>query len=304
MSDMSRRSFIKGSILASAAGAIAAKVEGQDAVPQGNKSTSPRISCIPILFFADMLQTKTMSVENWIRMASKLGLDGIEMYEPYLAGWKEDYLRRLSDTVHHAGLAVSMLTSYANFSDSDPAIRIGQVSNVKRAVNAAVTFKTNIVRITAGRWVDGISLDTTLSNVAGGIKECLDYAESRGVMLALEDHPQIGTKITHFMRILELVGDDRLKVNLDTSNPMVSGDNAVDLVELVKDRVVHVHASDRNKDLEHTVEGSGAVDFPGIFRILRRAGFANWISLEAGGTKGEESIRQGMEYINRTWGSA
>jgi sugar phosphate isomerase/epimerase len=250
-----------------------------------------------------MLQTKTMSVEEWIKMASKLGLDGIEMYEPYLTNWKADYLSRLSDTVHNAGPAVSMFTSYADFSNADPPIRTAQVSNVKRAVSAAVAFKTNIVRITAGRWIDGISLDKTLSNVAGGIKECLDHAESRGVMLALEDHPQIGTQITHFMRILELVGDLRLKVNLDTSNPMVSGDNAVELVKLVKSRVVHVHASDRNKDLEHTVAGSGAVDFPGIFTILKRAGFAGWISLEAGGTKGEENIRQGMEYIKRTWGS-
>ena len=303
MSDMSRRSFIKESILASAAGVVAAKVEGQNAAPQGNRRTIPPISCIPLLFFPDMLQTRTMSVEEWIKMASKLGLDGIEMYEPYLTNWKADYLSRLSDTVHNAGLAVSMFTSYADFSNADPPIRTAQVSNVKRAVNAAVAFKTNIVRITAGRWIDGISIDKTLNNVAGGIKECLDYAESRGVMLALEDHPEVGTQITHFMRILELVGDHRLKVNLDTSNPMVSGDNAVDLVELVKDRVVHVHASDRNKDLEHTVAGSGAVDFPGIFTILKRAGFAGWISLEAGGTKGEESIRQGMEYIKRTWGS-
>jgi sugar phosphate isomerase/epimerase len=84
---------------------------------------------------------------------------------------------------------------------------------------------------------------------------------------------------------------------------MVSGDNAVELVKSVKSRVVHVHASDRNKDLEHTVAGSGAVDFPGIFTVLKRAGFGSWVSLEAGGTEGEESIRKGMEYIKRTWGS-
>jgi sugar phosphate isomerase/epimerase len=304
MPNICRRSFIKGSILASAIGVIAARVEGQNAAPQGNRRTTPPISCIPILFFTEIIERKTMSVEDWIRIASKVGLDGIEMYERYLASWKADYLSRLSDTVHNAGLAVSMFTSYADFSASDPGIRTVQVSNVKRAVNAAVTFKTSIVRITAGSWIEGISLDKTLSNVAEGIKECLDYAESRGVMLALEDHHQIGTKIAHFMRILELVGDPRLKVNLDTSNPMVSGDNAVDLVKLVKDRIVHVHASDRTKDLEHTVEGSGVVDFPSIFTVLKRAGFGSWISLEAGGTKGEESILEGMEYIKRTWRSA
>ena len=77
----------------------------------------------------------------------------------------------------------------------------------------------------------------------------------------------------------------------------------MELAELVKDRVVHVHASDRDKDLAHTVEGEGAVDFPGIFRILKAAGFDGWISLESGGNKGSEGIRQGMEYVKSVWSS-
>ena len=35
-----------------------------------------KVSCIPICFFRDILQTKTMSIEDWIKMASELGLDG------------------------------------------------------------------------------------------------------------------------------------------------------------------------------------------------------------------------------------
>ena len=106
------------------------------------------------------------------------------------------------------------------------------------------------------------------------------------------------------MRILELVDDDRLKVNLDTSNPMVSGDSSVELTELVKDRVVHVHASDRGRDLEHTVEGEGLVDFPSIFASLKKAGFDGWISLESGSDKGRKGIRQGMEYVKRVWNNS
>jgi sugar phosphate isomerase/epimerase len=300
-----RRTFIHESILAFATGVIASKAEAQNVAPKGNKSTSPPISCIPILFFRDMIATRTMSVEDWIRMASRLGLDGIEVFDLFLTSWEAGYLSKLSDTIHKAGLAVSQFTtSNLDFSNSAPAIRTSTFSNVKRAVNAAVVFKTNTVRITAGKWIDGISRDNILNNIAQGIKECLDYAESRAVMLALEDHPEIGTKITDFMRILELVGDNRLKVNLDTSNPMVSGDNAVELVKLVKDRVVHVHASDRNKELVHTEVGAGAVDFPGIFRILKEAKFGGWISLEAGGTKGGGSIQRGMQYVKRTWASA
>ena len=54
--------------------------------------------------------------------------------------------------------------------------------------------------------------------------------------------------------------------------------------------------------LEHTVIGEGAVDFPAIFRTLKReADFDGWISLEAGGTRGEDGIRQGIDYVKQTW---
>ena len=75
-----------------------------------------KISCIPICFFRDIIQTRTMSVESWIEMASELGLDGIEMYKWYLTSWEEDYISGLSHAVRDAGLEVSMFTSYADFS--------------------------------------------------------------------------------------------------------------------------------------------------------------------------------------------
>ncbi len=262
-----------------------------------------KISCIPVCFFQEILYAKTMSVEDWIKMASELELDGIEVYEQYLTSKDESEIARLSDEIRSAGLEISMFTSYADFSSPEPKIRAEQVSHAEQVVDMAVAFGTDIVRMTAGSWIEGISQDEVLSNIASGFRECLDYAESRNVALALEDHPEVGTKITDFMRILELVDDDRLKVNLDTSNPMVSGDNAVDLAELVKDRIVHLHASDRDKDLGHTIEGEGEVDFPGVFRILKKAGFDGWISLETGGNKGKEGIRQGIDYVKGVWDS-
>ncbi len=260
-----------------------------------------QLSCIPICLFKELLQDKTLSLKDWINMAAELGLDGIEMYEPYLASWDESYMAKLADSVYDVGLQISMFTSYSNFSSPDIARREQETAHVKQAVDAAVTFRTNIVRLTAGSWIDGLSQDEVLQNIADGLRGCLDYAAEKQVMLALEDHPVVGTKINDFMKILELVDDERLKVNLDTSNPMVSGDNSVDLVRLVADRVVHLHASDRLKDLQHCREGTGEVDFEGVFRVLKSAGYDGWISLEAGGKNGKEDIRMGIEYIRKIW---
>jgi len=263
-----------------------------------------KTSCIPICFFSRMLNEKSLSLEDWIRMAADIGLDGIEMYKPFLESLEDEaYLRRASDAVRDAGLAVSMFTSYAELSSPDEAEQRRQMDSIRKDVELAEVFDTDIIRMTCGRWPDGISRDDTLRTVADGLRRAVAVAAESGVTIAVEDHPDVGTKIEDFLEILELVNDERLKVNLDTSNPMVSGQSATDLAPHVAERVVHVHVSDRHADGAHSVTGEGAVDFPTIFRILYEAGFDGWLSMEAGGPPETESIERGLDYLRKTWAS-
>lgn len=263
-----------------------------------------KLSCIPICLFDHLVNTRRLTLRDWVRMAVELGLDGIEMYKPYLECHDEATMQRASELIHEHGLAVSMFTSYGELAQPEPSKRAEQIASIRADIDAAVIFRTSIVRMTAGSWHDGITHDENLKFVAMCLKESLDYAEGRGVSIALEDHPEIGVAIADFMRILELVDDERLKVNLDTSNPMVAGDDPVELTERVKSRVVHVHVSDRADDLSHQVIGEGVVDFPAIFRILKSVGYDGWLSLEAGGAKGVAGIQKAIAYVRNTWASA
>ena len=258
-----------------------------------------KVSCIPICFFQDIIRTGRMSLSEWIEMAADVGLDGIEVYRPYLDSPDRSRLAALAEEIGQAGLEVSMYTSYGDLAVASEAEQ--QIELVRGDVDAAVALGTGIVRVTAGRWPDDCSPEEALRNVAECLRQSLGYAEDQGVALALEDHPEIGTKNQDFIRILELVDDERLKVNLDTSNPMESGDSPVALAELVGDRVIHVHASDRDEELEHQVVGEGCVPFREIFAVLQSAGFDGWISMEAGGTKGKQGIVEGLRHVRETW---
>ena len=262
-----------------------------------------KLSCIPICLCDDILTGK-MPLSEWIGLAADLGLDGIEMYRdfPRVAG--DRTLEQLADEVDQAGLEVSMYTSYGELAAPSEAQRRKQAQSLSADVDTAVALRTHIVRVTAGSWPEGVSREDALRNVADCLKRSLDYAEHKRVMLALEDHPQIGTSVGDFTGILDLVNDHRLKVNLDTSNPMLSGDSPVELAQRVKERVAHVHASDRDEQLEHAVSGEGCVPFREIFSVLKSASFDGWISLEAGGTKGREGISKGLRHIRDAWESA
>lgn len=265
-----------------------------------------KISCIPLCFSKEIKKDKTMSVEDWIRMAVELNLDATEIYEPYIRNLDADGMARLSDTVHEAGLEVSMYTPESNF--SNPAEREESIAHLKRCVDAALIFKTNIVRITAASHtlVGAVSIergekrDAAIESIADGLKGCLDYAEDNQVMLALEDHPAVGTNIADFMKMLELIDDERLKVNLDTAN--VRNTTTVEFTERVADRVVHTHISELLDNTHGVIIGKGEVDFKGVFGVLKSHGYDGWISLEQlSGDK--EDLHFSIEHIRSVWNS-
>ena len=257
-----------------------------------------RFGCIPLNFYKQIARDKTMTYEDWIKMAVGLGLDGIEIYEPWIRGTDAPGMATLADAVHTAGLQASMYTSEPNL--CNPAEREAGVAYIRDAVDAALIFKTDIVRVVSGHGSEGLELEVCLQSIADGLKASLDYAEEKQVRLAFEDHWDIGTNLKDFMRILELVADDRLMVNLDTAN--VGSQDIVEVTGLVKDRVVHTHCSELLGGKHGVVIGKGDVDFRGIFTILKNNNYDGWISLEALAGD-EEDLRFSVGFIKDTWNS-
>jgi sugar phosphate isomerase/epimerase len=240
-----------------------------------------------------------MCNEDWIKMAVELGLDGTEIYEPFVEDLDASGMARLADVVHDAGLQVSQYAIESHL--CNPEQQVQEIAHVKRAVDAAVIFRTNIVRVVSGRGSKGLNPEDVLQSVADGLRGCLDYAEEKQVMLAFEDHFSVGTKIDDFMKILELVNDERLKVSLDTAN--ATNGTAVDLAKLVAPRVVHTHVSDRKGDDHFIVVGQGDMDFEGVFRELKKAGYDGWLSLEVF-VGGKENLQFSIEQIRNAWNRA
>jgi sugar phosphate isomerase/epimerase len=272
-----------------------------------------KLSCIPVFFFDPAIpRDKTMSSEDWLSVAVDVGLDGTEVFEGSFAGrWKDPSdvgeVVKFTDAVKDAGLAISMYSIENNF--ANPAEREQVTERVKRAVDAAVLLKTNILRVTAGQhhseeelaYIRNADRDDVVRSCVEGLKGCLDYAEEKQVMLALEDHLSVGWDLEEFTRILDLLDDERMKVNLDTSN--VHPDTVVELARRVADRVVHLHVKDRLNNDHGIVIGTGEVDFKGIFRHLKNAGFDGWMSLEAL-RGGKNELQTGVNNIRNAWDSA
>ena len=262
-----------------------------------------KLGAIPILYF-DRIARGEMRPEDWYAEAADVGLDGVELYDRFVGEWSEDSVARQAEAIRGAGLEVSMYTTYCDFAPRDPALRAVQREQVLRGICSASLAGAGLVRVVAGNWVASQEREETLRLVAEGLRGCLDATEEHGVVLAFEDHPVIGTDPRDFFRILELVDDERLRVNLDTSNPMESGASVLDLLPQLAPRVVHVHASDRAADLSHVVTGTGVVPLAEVFGHLRSVGFSGFVSMEIGGPPERSSVEASAANVRRLWAGA
>ncbi len=286
-----RRDFLK------IAGA-SALATGLATAPQADAASGyiKGFSCIPLNFYKQLGTDKTMSFEDWVQMAVEFGLDATEVYDPFIKGRDAAGREKLSDHIHEAGLKVSQFTIESNLCNKED--HAETIPHIKRSIEKAKVFRTNIVRVVSGHGSKGLVHEDVLENIADGLRAGLDYAEENKITLAYENHWGVGTNLKDYMRILALVGDDRLKVNLDTAN--VPTHETLELARRVAHRVVHTHISELKDEKHGAVIGRGDVDIRGVFEILKGVGYNGWISLEPL-SGGKEDLRFSVNHVKKEW---
>jgi inosose dehydratase len=131
------------------------------------------------------------------------------------------------------------------------------------------------------------------------VQAVAEHMGARGVRLAFHHH--MGTAVqsaADIDRLLALTGP-AVGLLLDTGHATYAGIDPLDLARRHAGRIVHVHCKDvRRPVLEavlaggrsflgsvldgvFTVPGDGSVDFPPVLRVLRAAGYAGWLVVEA-----------------------
>jgi inosose dehydratase len=134
------------------------------------------------------------------------------------------------------------------------------------------------------------------------LRHLADYAEDRGVRIALEIHegPTRNGKLA--AEFLDGVDHPNVGVNYDTGNVYYYNDDIdpVDDIRHIADRVVHVHLKDTTGgkgEWQFCALGEGRVRFPKIIPTLQSVGFTGPYSLEVEGMQGEDLNREG--YMDR-----
>ena len=263
-----------------------------------------QIAAFPKCYMDDLCVTRRLSVFDWIAMASTLGVEGLEMYPGFFTSFDRAYLSEVRAALRGHNLVMPMLCASPDFTQPDPAARRAAVEAHRGMIDLVAYFDApapRTCRVLSGQRRPEISEDDGVAMVVECIERLLPYAAERGVILAMENHykdnywtyPEFAQHLGVFRRIVEAVDSPHFGVNYDPSNAILAGEDALEVLEAVKHRVVSMHASDRGLLLGYTLEhlraqeeglgyasilrhgeiGTGLNDYPAIFRVLREVGF-------------------------------
>jgi sugar phosphate isomerase/epimerase len=283
-----------------------------------------KLAAFPKCFMDQLVVERTMTVFDWIEMAAELPIDGLELYEGFLQRLEETYLDTVCLALERRQLAMPMLCCSCDFTRPDAGERRREVQREKKMIDVTARLGGGFCRVLSGQRRPGVTREQGVRWVLECLRELLDYAAEKRVVLAMEnhykdnywDHPEFAQKQEVFLEIVGKIESPWFGVQYDPSNALVAGEDPVALLERVKSRVVTVHASDRYVKPGHTLEelraqedsrgyaailshgvvGKGLNDYQKIFQILRQAGFQGWVSIEDG-LNGLEEIRASAEFL-------
>lgn len=289
------------------------------------------IAAFPKCYMDELCVTHSLSLFDWIEMGATLGVEGLELYPGFFASMERDYLAQVKQALQRHALLMPMLCASPDFTQADPQARRAEVKRHRTYIDLVAYFDApapRTCRVLSGQRRPEISLDDGVAMTVECISSLLPYAAQRGVILALENHykdgywthPEFAQHLAVFRRIVEAIDSPWFGVNYDPSNAILAGEDPLEVLEAVKDRVVSMHASDRGLAPGHTIEelrrqedtvgyaailrhgevGTGLNDYPTIFRILRHAGFDGWVSIEDG-MNGLEEIRRSAAFLRRVY---
>lgn len=286
----------------------------------------PQLAVFPKAFMQALCKDGSMQLEEWIELAVALDVDGLEWYAGFLQMADERNWPIFRRMVEDHGKSIPMMCCSPDFTHPDKAFREKEIAKEKRWIDMTYALGGSYCRVLSGQRRPELSKAEGVKLAAECIEACLPYARERNITLILENHykddfweyPEFAQQSDVFCALVNAIDDPNFGVNYDPSNTYLAGEDPLELLQLVKHRVVTMHASDRYlkegtiedlrkeeggaagyaKRLSHGEIGKGLNDYDAIFSTLKGVGFDSWISIEDG-VDGMDQLRRSVAFLRK-----
>ena len=216
-------------------------------------------------------------------VAEEIGLEGLQVsfsnpgseYDLRDPKVREQYYRRIDETgIRLASLGMGILNQNALATHPEAIGWVGDAIDTMAAMHREQPDKaTNICLLAFFGNGDINGKPELMDAVIEKLKTVSGRAEDSGVILGIESY----LSADDHLKIIDGVGSSAIQVYYDSANSLAKGyDIYEEVVQIGAERICQVHCKERNQLI-----GDGDVDFKKFHRALVKAGYRDWLVLEA-----------------------
>jgi len=204
--------------------------------------------------FEQCLQWAQKNDVHWIECGMIDGVSWIHGlgYQPHVAMWEEPMMWR--EKAAEYGVRFSQID--AAFPMSLPEGSSLGVEYAIRTIRWAHLAGCNHIDTTDDRFAPkGLSNDEALEMMKRSYGQILDVAERYRMIINIEPHGYYTTKPEFMEKMLAFVDSPYLRMNMDTGNTFIAGQDPVAFLQKFKHKVSHVHVKDVSESLSASLRG-------------------------------------------------
>jgi sugar phosphate isomerase/epimerase len=284
----------------------------------------PKLAVFPKAFMQALCKDGSMRLAEWIALAAKLEVEGLEWYAGFLEMRDKNKWPEFRSLVEAHGKTIPMMCCSPDFTHPEKTFRDAEIAKQKRWIDMTEVLGGSYCRVLSGQRRPELSLDEGIKLATDCIYACLPYAQERNIRLVIENHykddfwtyPEFVQQMDAFCRLVDGIRHPFFGINYDPSNCYLAGEDPVILLRRISARVLTMHASDRYlkegtlddlrreeggaegyaRRLSHGEIGKGLNDYDAIFTELKRVDFDNWISIEDG-VEGMDQLARSVAFL-------
>jgi len=163
-----------------------------------------------------------------------------------------------------------------------------------------------------GRKPEGYTDDEVMVLMKQYYRVVLEWAESHDIIINVEPHGPYTTNPDTMEQILSFSDSPYLRMNMDTGNTFIAGQDPVAFLRRFRDKLSHCHIKDVSEELAKAVrggltgiptsvvsigEGVNAENIAGCIELLKEAKWDGVLSIESEAAPGK--IEQSLEWLRK-----
>jgi inosose dehydratase len=233
----------------------------------------------------------TVPVEVALAHLDSLGFDGVELtvipgYSTEIGRLDAAERRRIRRLLDEHRLALPAIAAHVDMLPDDASLVAGNLEHLRRSVDLALDLAgpegPPAINTTAGGHRGaGDKWRRPLLERLGSLVE---YAASRGVMVAIEPHVSTVLDTPRVVKdLVEEIDSPNLRVNFDISHFNVQGMSIEETVPPLAPLSIHTHVKDERgvvPDYQFLIPGEGDFDYVRYLRAMQKAGYDGFITVE------------------------